>query len=107
MEKEFNNALRKRIRETGSEVKLSKVCGVSQSKINRIKNNSVPIDNLRLGTVRKLFPDMRIDFLGTGGKKSMEGKIIAMIGKLTPEERNDLALAIAAKYKHSVEEKLD
>ncbi|MDD5596771.1 MAG: hypothetical protein PHV82_02435 [Victivallaceae bacterium] len=107
MEKEFNNALRERIHKAGSEVKLSKIAGVDQSKINRIKNNSVPINNLRLGTVRKLFPDMRIDFLGADGKKGMEGKIIAMIGKLSPEERNDLALAIAAKYKHSIEEKLD
>ncbi|MDD5698795.1 MAG: hypothetical protein PHH77_09290 [Victivallaceae bacterium] len=107
MEQELYQALRERIHEVGSELKLSRISGVTQSNINNIKNKNISVSNIRLGTLQKLFPDMQIDFLGTGGKKGIEGKLIAMINKLTPEERIDLALAIAEKYHHAVEEKLD
>ena len=107
MGKELNSALWERIREIGSELKLSKISGVSQSNLNKIKNNHVPIGNIRLKTLQKIFPNMQIDFLGTGGKKGIEGRIIGMINRLSPEQRADLALAIADKYKGAVEEKLD
>ena len=107
MDKELNNALWERIHQVGSELELSRVSGVTQANINKIKNNNVPATNIRLGTLLKLFPDMQIDFLGKGGKKGIEGELIAMINRLTPEERSELALAIAAKYSHAVENKLD
>ncbi|MCK4981805.1 MAG: hypothetical protein KAS17_02725 [Victivallaceae bacterium] len=107
MEKELNSALWERIHKVGSELKLSKIAGVSQPNLNHIKNNHVPINNIRLGTLRKIFPNMQIDFLGTGGKKGIEGRIIGMINRLSTEQRADLALAIADKYKGAVEEKLD
>lgn len=107
MEKELDIALRERIRKVGSEPKLSKISGVAQPSINNIKNNRVAFDNIRMGTLRKLFPNMQIDFLGTGGKTGIEGRLIGMINRLSPEQRADLALAIADKYKGVVEEKLD
>jgi hypothetical protein len=107
MEKKLNSALWERIHEVGGELKLSKISGVAQPSINKIKNNHISIDNIRLKTIRKLFPNMHIDFLGTGGKKGIEGRLIKMINKLSPEQQTDLALAIADKYKNIVEEKLD
>lgn len=107
MEKELNSALWERIHEVGSELTLSKISNVTQPSINNIKNNRVPINNIRLGTLRKIFPNMQIDFLGTGGQKGIEGRIIGMINRLSAEQRADLALAIADKYKGIVKETLD
>lgn len=107
MDKELNNALWGRIREVGNELKLSKISGVSQSNLNNIKNGRVPADNIRLKTLRKIFPNMQIDFLGTGGKKGIEGRLMKMINKLTPDEQADLAFALVKKYKNIVEEELD
>jgi DNA-binding Xre family transcriptional regulator len=107
MEKELNSALWERIHKVGSELKLSKIAGVTQANLNKIKNNYVSVDNIRLGTLRKIFPNMQIDFLGTGGKKGIEGRLAGMINRLSSEQRADLALAIADKYKGTVEERLD
>ena len=90
-----------------NEIKLSKISGITQPNLNNIKNNRVPVDNIRLGTLRKIFPNMQIDFLGTGGKKGVEGRINFMINQLNPEQRTDLAFAIAKTYKNIITDKKD
>lgn len=104
IEKEIKKAIRQAVSEAGSEIKLSQQSGVGRAHINNIKNKDNVCKTVKIETLEKLFPNMQIDFWGTGGKKGMEGKIIAMVGKLTPEERDELALTIAAKYRHAVDE---
>ncbi len=107
IEKKLKKAIRLVIKEAGSEIELSRRSGVGRAHINNIKNKDNVCGAIKLETLQKIFPNMQIDFLGTGGKKGIEGRIIGMINKLSPEQRADLALAIARKYKDAITEKLD
>ena len=107
IEKRLKKAIRQVIKEAGSEIELSRRSGVGRAHINNIKNKDNICRAIKLETLLKIFPNMQIDFLGTGGKKGIEGRLTGMINRLSPEQRADLALAIADKYKGVVEEKLD
>jgi len=50
---------------------------------------------------------MQIDFLGTGGKTGIDGRINFMINQLSPEQRTDLAFVIAKTYKDIITDKQD
>jgi transcriptional regulator with XRE-family HTH domain len=102
-EEDFLNAVRKAIELSGNEVKLGTKIGIDRAVINRIKNKKTPIDNITVGTLRKMFPDMQIDFFGTAGQKGYSAKIIKMLNQLSDDEQLELMLAIAAKYPRSVE----
>ncbi|MCK4983816.1 MAG: hypothetical protein KAS17_12880 [Victivallaceae bacterium] len=104
---DFINAIRESIKRVGSEVKLGKTSGLKQPDINRIKNCKVPINNITIGTLRKLFPDMQIDFFGTGGRRGCRAQITQMLNSLTEQERNEIMLAIAVAYPHVVKKKFN
>ena len=107
IEKELKRAIQEAIKDAGSEIELSRRSGVSRAHINNIKNKDNVCKAVKFETLLKIFPNMQIDFSGTGGKKGIEGRIIGMINRLSSEQRADLALAIADKYRDIVEEKLD
>ena len=102
---DFIKAIRENIKQVGSEVKLSEMSEIKQPDINRIKNCKVPINNITIGTLRKLFPDMQIDFFGTGEQRGCIGQVTKMLNRLTEQERNEIMLAIVASYPHVVKKK--
>lgn len=99
---ELGTAIRKRIEEVGSEPKLSQISGVTQQRINILKNKlhtgSVKIDGIRLGTLIRLFPNMRIDFFGTGNQKSYIGEITKILNGLSETEHKKIYEAILICY---------
>lgn len=106
LEQQLLDALQEVIKDAGSEPKLSGKSGVTQSNINKIKNKKVDIDNLQLGTLRKLFPNMRIDFMGTGGRIGYTAEIVKMLNRLSETEQLQIMLAIAANFPQSTDDKV-
>ncbi len=102
---DFINAIKEAIEHIGSEIKLAEISGIKQPDINRIKNRKTPINNVTIGTLRRLFPDMQIDFFGTGKQRGHVAKIVKMLNRLTSEEQLQIMLDIVANYPHSREEK--
>lgn len=104
--KQLNDALRKAIENAGSEIKLSKISGITQANINNIKNEKIPFDNIKLGTLSKLFPAMQIDFFGSGSQRGHIAKIVKMLNRLTDDEQMEIMLAIATHYPQATDDKI-
>ena len=107
IEKKLKKAIQQVIKEAGSEIELSRRSGVGRAHINNIKNKDNICGAIKLETLLKIFPNMQIDFLGTGGKTGIDGRINFMINQLSPEQRTDLAFVIAKTYKDIITDKQD
>ncbi len=107
---ELENAIKKRIEDAGSEPKLSFVSGITQQRINVLKNGlrygSVKVGSIKLGTLIKLFPNMQIDFFGTGNQKSYVGKIVQLLNRLPESEQEKIHEAIIACYPKLIDNNL-
>lgn len=100
---EFRDAIWEAINRVGSELRLAKETKVPQSTINGIKNKKTPVNNITLGTLKKLFPDMQIDFFGTGEQKGYTKKILQLINRLEKIEQEEIYEAIIAHYPHTLD----
>lgn len=98
LKQELDKNLRELIKKLGSEKILSERSSITQANINKIKNGHVSFDSIRIGTLQKLFPDMRIDFSGTGSYSGHIGEIIKMLQRLSKDDQLQIMLDIAAHY---------
>lgn len=103
MKKELNKALRSLINKFGSEQNLSRESGVTQANINKIKNDNVDFGSIRIGTLQKLFPDMKIDYFGTGEQQGYVGQIAKLLNRLTDDEQKQIHDAIIACFPHVID----
>ena len=87
MKKKLNKALWARIKELGSELELSKKSGLTQANVNKIKNNHVAVENIKLGTLMKLFPNIQINFLGKEEPDDYINQILSFVNNLNLDEQ--------------------
>lgn len=59
---QFLTALREAIRTAGSQTELARKAGMQQGRISDYLTGRYDVDNITLGTLRRLFPDMQIQF---------------------------------------------
>jgi transcriptional regulator with XRE-family HTH domain len=86
----------------GSQLKLAKDTGVDHGTINKVKNGKKPVLNLTFGTLLKLFPDIQIDYFGTGDQHGRVAQIVKMLNRLTDEEQKHIHEAIIACFPHVI-----
>lgn len=91
---DFILAMNEACKQYGSQKAFSKATGIHQSRISDYINGNYDFDNLTVGTLRKLFPKMKILFLGTDEEVSsdmvsdlLEDRMISMIRSLKPQEK--------------------
>ncbi|MDD5599062.1 MAG: helix-turn-helix transcriptional regulator [Victivallaceae bacterium] len=102
--KKFFKALDKAIEFAGgSQLKLAKKTGVDHGTINKVKNGKKPVLNLTFGTLLKLFPDMQIDYFGTGEQRGCIAKIVKVLNNLTNQEQESIYEAIIACYPQAID----
>ncbi|MPM52434.1 hypothetical protein SDC9_99193 [bioreactor metagenome] len=78
---QLKEALRKAVKRSGSQTALAKAAGMNQSRISDYYRGRFAAENMTLGVLSRIFPDMRIDFFGDG-----EGE------KISPETGGHLNL---------------
>ena len=62
LEQQILNALRQAIADAGGKPALAKKLGLTHSVINRFENGTCRISNMTIGTLEKLFPNLRLAF---------------------------------------------
>ena len=105
-EKEIFSAFQHAIKVHGSQNKLSKATKVPQSTINDICNGNKQIGNIVLSNFLKLFPNMHIDFFGSGYRPLYPEKILKLINHLSGIEQEEIYEAIITCYPHVQDNKM-
>lgn len=103
---DLSNAIRVAIEKVGSEVQLAKISGVTRARINNIKNGNIDLHTIKIGTLHKIFPEMQIDFFGTGKQKAYIGKIVSLLNNLSDSEHQEIYASIIKCYPHSFNSKM-
>lgn len=105
-DQEFIQALQKMCRKAGSQLALSQMTGTSHTAINNILNGRSQIDNVTIGTLRHLFPDMQVIFVPKD-KTPVEESLIAGILNLTETDKVKLLTAIIANFSYALPQEID
>lgn len=85
-------------------MRLAEQSGVSQGNINGFLNGKNKVENMTLGTLLRLFPQLDMKFFGEHGKAApeaedqVERKIMEFVKALTPDEKLDCLMLIAARF---------
>lgn len=88
--------MRRLIEEKGSQKNLSDITGIHQSRISGYLNGTFDFNNLSIGTLIKLFPQLQISYFDTVKENAdtsdevfdlMEKRLLKMFRRLNAEDR--------------------
>lgn len=105
-DKEFIQALQKMCRKAGSQLALSQMTGTSHTAINNILNERSQIENVTIGTMRRLFPDMQV-VLVPKDNEPVEKCLIAGIQNLTESDKLMLLAAMFANFSYAMPKEIN
>lgn len=94
LQTDFLTALREAIRRAGSQTELAKNAGMRQSRISDYLSERYKIENITLGTLRKLFPELEIHYFHSGVKESagdvseaLEERLLTLLRRLNTSDQ--------------------
>ena len=96
LQQQFISALREAIAEAGSQVELAKKIGMQQGRISDYLKGRYEFENMTVGTLLKLFPDLDIVYFPN--KKQSENLIEQELEKQVIELFRGLSAEAKAKY---------
>lgn len=102
-------ALKEAVKRAGTQLRLAEQSGVSQGNINGFLNGKNKVENMTIGTLLRLFPDIEIKFFpeqrmttattSTNVGDSVDRKIHDFIGRLSSDEKLDCLMFLSAKFR--------
>jgi len=107
MIKRIHKALHRAKEEVGTQKNLEAKTGISQSSIAAFLNGARKIENMTVGTLTKLFPEMEIYFFRKDLKNKLSPcelkdavliKLFQKLMRMSPEDLNDLNDYVNRKY---------
>lgn len=106
MKEDFMTALHNAIKSAGSQTKLAMQAGMHQSRISDYLSERYLFDNITIGTLRKLFPDLKIIFnrdldSSSEMEDELERQIINCFRNLSPAEKIQLAIKLSEEKNHN------
>ena len=95
LSEDFLEAMKKGLKKYGSQKAFSQATGIHQSRISDYANGHYDFENLSIGTLHKLFPNMRIVYfpeeqVAQTSDQTLEiinARIQAILQRLSPAER--------------------
>jgi transcriptional regulator with XRE-family HTH domain len=97
VENKITEAVRQIISDTGSLTKFAKKSGLSTSVIHNILTGKSKVDNITLGTLRRMFPELQISFFKPGNLYEISDHLsAAMIEDWKILDEDERAEVIAA-----------
>lgn len=108
----FLEALREAIRRAGSQKELAKTAGMQQSRISDYLTCRYDFDNVTIGTLRKIFPDLKILYfsespLKEGGvEKELERQVVEHFRRLSASEKARYMMFVAANFPEQVRDEM-
>ena len=106
---DFLKALRYAVNEAGSQTQLARNVGMQQSRISDYLSERYAFDNITMGTLRKLFPELSILFrrihpdAGSEVEEEMEKLLINCFRQLTPQDKIKYMIALSNKINAKTE----
>lgn len=97
--------LRKACERAGNQLELAKRSGLSQGQLSDYLCGRRKIRNMTLGTLEKLFPEIRIQFWlddAHTGDDPVERQIFDLVRSLPPEEKARCLKLLAANFPDQV-----
>jgi transcriptional regulator with XRE-family HTH domain len=108
--KEIENALKEALKKAGTQLALAEKAGMSQGNLNGLLNGKNKIENMTVGTLLKLFPDLQMRFF-RGAEFSnikvdpIEEQVLEITRTLTAKEKAKCLTIIAANFNSSIQYK--
>lgn len=94
LSEDFISAMNIVCKQYGSQKAFSEATGIHQSRISDYINGNYEFDNLTMGTLRRLFPNMKILFFGSEENlqtdtvgELLEERMISMIRSLRAQDQ--------------------
>ena len=109
---DFLEAMEKALKNHGSQKAFAQASGIHQSRISDYSNGNYEFENLTVGTLHKLFPNMRIIYfpeqeISVRPDKTLEiinQRIQIILQRLSPEDRVHCFEMLARAYGDKLEE---
>ncbi|OGV45187.1 MAG: hypothetical protein A2017_06510 [Lentisphaerae bacterium GWF2_44_16] len=99
---DIRSAIRRAYHEAGTQEALERKTGVAQGILTRYLSGSRDADNMRVSTLRKLFPEMKICFFRdeqlSGRYPETVQEIISIVEKMNQSEQNKILSSLSAKF---------
>ena len=104
IKQDFLNALQDAVDEAGSQTRLAEKTGMHQSRISDYLSGRYKFDNITIGTLRKLFPEIMILFNARWKHSSdleeeMEKMFLSFFRQLPPAEKIQFIIALSDKIR--------
>lgn len=91
---DFLIALREAVRRAGSQTELAKSAGMQQSRISDYLSERYELDNITIGTLRKLFPELEIRYFLSGINRTkddiadaIESRLLTLFRRLETSDK--------------------
>ena len=104
MKEKFFCALREAIRRAGSQTELAKMSGMQQSRISDYLSERYDFDNITVGTLRKIFPELEIQYFSVhpiqekGMEQEIEKMVVEHFRHLSSSEKARYVMFVAANF---------
>lgn len=104
LKEDFLKALRDAIHRNGSQTKLAAVAGMQQSRISDYLSARYELDNITVGTLKKIFPEIHISYfpreenMELSTDVELEKQVIMHFRSLSPTDKARYAMLVAAHF---------
>jgi len=108
LKQNFLDALREAVRRAGSQKELAKTAGMQQGRISDYLTCRYDFDNITIGTLRKVFPELQILYfserpLQEGGvEQELERQVVEHFRRLSATEKARYIMLVAANFPSGV-----
>ena len=109
---DFLSALREAIQRAGSQTELAKASGMQQSRISDYLSERYELENITVGTLRKIFPDLQMQYFPARPKvesstdQELEKRIVNHFRSLSPADKARYAMLVAANFPDNLREEI-
>lgn len=111
-EEYFQSALEEMIKMAGSQVALAQQRGLTQSQISDYRRGRFRLENVTLGNLYKLFPNVQIDLVGTTQgvvepiSQTLEEQLLTIYRSLSPEQKVQCFSIVVANFPEKVRKEM-
>ena len=112
-EEYFKRALEEMIKQAGSQVALAQQRGLTQSQVSDYRRGRFRLENVTLGNLYKLFPNVRIDLVGIEPthevepiSQTMEEQLLTLYRSLSPEQKVQCFSIVVANFPEKVRKEM-
>ena len=111
LKENFLIALREAVAQSGSQKELAKSAGMTQSRISDYLTQRYDFDNITVGTLRKIFPELKIQYFEeivqneNGMELELEKQVVEHFRNLNSADKARYIMLVAANFPDTIKEK--